>query len=399
MTDHEPTVVESRSARDGNADTSVALGLEMLGVTLLNKCNIWCTYCYNAKSSDGAYALASFLQDKAHVSAARVIELIDEAISLGLRDVQISGGEPLIRYSDVLRIVRYCDSRDVICGIFTNAILARPARIRELKEAGLGWARISLGGANHEVHSRERGGSRSQFDKIIRHIRTFVEEGIPTGLFCPMVRSSDPDELVATALLAGELGVDHIIFDGYIPSGIPEQDDKGMMEIDQTYKCLASLLQARRRLADVVDVKFYYGAFEYVSPEWHEGEAVYECKNGISRLSVDADGGIRPSLSNSRVLGSIYDENFNLADLWTNHPGLRGIRNPEPAEPCKSCCRWSVCKGSDDSLTYNIRGGEAGPPPTCPAVREYALLIDEGLPGDEAAQRALRHNYSATEIG
>lgn len=372
--------------------------LEMLGVTLLNQCNIWCAYCYNAKNSEGAFEKASFLHDKSQVSIDEVKSLIDKAIPLGLKDVQLSGGEPLIRYKDVLELVRYCHSRGLTVGIFTNAILARPERIRELKEAGLSWVRISLGGATYEAHSRERGGTRANFDHMLAHIRTFVQEGIPTGLFCPMVRSSRPDELVAAAELAADLGVNYIIFDGYIPSGIPDQDAAGFMSVEQHYECLEAVIKARRRLKDRIEIIFYYGAFEYTSPEWNEDEGLYPCKNGRNRLSLDADGGIRPSLSNARVIGDMRTPDFDLQHLWTTHPELHVIRTPQPCEPCISCVRWEVCQGSDDSHTFNLRRGESGAPPTCPVVRQYDSLMQYGMDSQSAKQRALRHLYRLSPV-
>lgn len=388
---YRPALVHEESLQaESVSDTPV---LEMLGVTLLNMCNIWCTYCYNAKNSEGAFERSSFLKDRDQISVAEVKRVIDDAIKLGLKDVQLSGGEPLIRYADVLELVRYCRERNVGVGIFTNGLLASPTRISAMKEAGLSWVRISLGGATYDVHSRERGGTVDQFDRLLEAIRNFVSHRIPTGLFCPMVRSSTPDELVATAERAGDLGVDYIVFDAYIPSGISEQDSAGLMDIEQHYECVAALLKARRRLRQKIKITFYYGAYEFVSPEWHEDEEVYACKNGQHRLSLDANGGIRPSLSNARVIGNIHEPEFDLAYLWRTNADLQQIRNPRPVEPCTFCARWDVCKGSDDSVTYNLRRGGEGPPPTCPVVREYEVLLTQGMDQRTASRQALRQNW------
>jgi len=78
-----------------------------------------------------------------------ILNCIDQAYGLGIPRIGFSGGEPFLRYEDMLESIRYANSKGVKSSVVTNASYAKDKKtgfnlVRELKDAGLENINISF---------------------------------------------------------------------------------------------------------------------------------------------------------------------------------------------------------------------------------------------------------------
>ncbi|MFH0871385.1 MAG: radical SAM protein [bacterium] len=105
---------------------------------------------------------------------------IEQAVELGTTCVVLTGGEPLL-HPDLYDLIRSVDKRRSVCTLFTNGELLAPAVVKELKDAGLFGAFVSLDYADPGLHDQNRR-RPGIFTKAVEGIRRCQEAGILTGI-------------------------------------------------------------------------------------------------------------------------------------------------------------------------------------------------------------------------
>jgi MoaA/NifB/PqqE/SkfB family radical SAM enzyme len=105
---------------------------------LTDRCNAGCSFCGIERS------------DTYHDLPLEVIfDCINQSHELGVRRIAFSGGEPFIRYGDMLKCMKYAKSKGLKSIVTTNACYARSEEnglkiTKELKEAGLTQIAVSF---------------------------------------------------------------------------------------------------------------------------------------------------------------------------------------------------------------------------------------------------------------
>lgn len=131
-----------------------------------NRCNLRCWYCY------GEHA---YRRECREFTTDELLDLIRSLRRMGMRMLQIQGGEPLLR-KDITEVLREAQRLGVVRDMVTNGILV-PARDDVL--ALLNKICISLDGPESAT-DRNRG--TGTFKKAIAGIRYAVDAGLPVRL-------------------------------------------------------------------------------------------------------------------------------------------------------------------------------------------------------------------------
>ena|SRR3989344_3416681 len=369
-------------------------------VAITEQCATNCDYCFYYKNVDEAVKRfrnndeAPLSQSRRTLTLDTLKRIITEAMPLGLRSVQISGGEPLLRKKLLVDTLTYCSTKKIDTTLYTNGTLTDSQTIDSLVEAGLLTVRISLGGYSYETHSQQRHDPRGikDWENIVDSISQFSSSGINTSTLTPITRISLP-HLGDTGRFASALGAKFVTFHMYIPSGISEQDKKNVLTIDEHYQAIEEILELREELGNMqVKVIPNYGVFEYLSGKWNKEMEIYPSQCGETRLGVFADGSIGSCTCTSERLANIQDPDFDLKNLWTNNDNLNAIRKQRnnPFDPCNDCIHQDYCRPCR-SYTFNL-GKEGVAPQSCPAVKDYQHLLSQGVDSSSFLQQALGHN-------
>ena len=371
--------------------------LQDIVFTLFDRCPSWCDYCYNAKNVSGALESRSFKNAPASLLTAEVFQLVEDGLPLGLRRIQLSGGEPLMKWHMVADIATYCSERDVATILYTNGYLATDKVVRALAEAGLNKVRISIGGPDYATHSEHRHdpGGPLAWRRILNAIELFQSAGIVVETLTPVTKKSIR-YLQETARFVTSLGIKTIFFHNYIPSGIPAQDRGFQLDIKDHQRAVGLILEIRKELTGRATVIPNYGLFEFLSDRWEESDPVYKSPCGRTRIGVFPDGGIGTCCCTSLKLANFRRAGFNLREFWLSNPTLKNIRNPKPPLPCALCKRWEVCLGACPSYS-SPDPNKALAPTTCPIVMRFSKFKASSLSALEAVRSALGNKVRECE--
>jgi len=179
-------------------------GLRAIDLELTNKCNLFCRHCYS-----GAGPLKG-VSDK--VPKERWKSLIDEAVSLGAKVLQITGGEPTL-HENFLEILDYAFVKGPKRPkIYTNAFELNDEIINELKRTG-SLAAFSFYSHNPEIHE-EITRVKGSFEKTVKNLKKLVEAEVPSRgrvIITPYNNSQENFELAKKFL--NSIGINDVRYD------------------------------------------------------------------------------------------------------------------------------------------------------------------------------------------
>lgn len=144
-----------------------------------NRCNLNCLHCWRQTHPKRAY--------ENELPPERIVELIREGTSLGVKKVElVGGGEPTFDRSAAMGYVREIKRQGMYGDLVTNGTLFTEEMVREMVE--FGWDRImfSIDGANADTHDYIRG-RKGVFEKAVRNIRLFSTWKSRLGLERPLL--------------------------------------------------------------------------------------------------------------------------------------------------------------------------------------------------------------------
>lgn len=184
------------------------------------RCNLACSGCYasNYKKSDD---LPYSVMDR----------VLTEGKELGIYDVILLGGEPLVRH-DVLDLIEKHD--DVAFMMFTNGTLLTPAVASRLEQLGNVAVSVSIDGLA-QAHDHRRG--EGVFDRAVEGLRNLRAAGVPYG-FSTMVTRNNAEDVIAEEFIdflldEGCLWGWHFLYmpvgEGADPSLMPTPEQREML--------------------------------------------------------------------------------------------------------------------------------------------------------------------------
>ncbi len=168
---------------------------------ITRKCPLQCEHCFEWQNLDSTEVL----------SLGDLKGIVDKLYDLGISIIEISGGEPLSRFSDLCQLIR--SNRDRFdFWILTSGYGLTPEKAKLLKQAGLTGMNISLDHWDAVMHNRFRGNGRA-FSAAMEAVRLAREEGILAGLTLCTTRSFiSPENLRKFIGLARQLGAGFVQF-------------------------------------------------------------------------------------------------------------------------------------------------------------------------------------------
>jgi len=141
-----------------------------LRISLIDKCNLRCTYCMPAEG-------LPWLSKEQLLSAEEIRRLVNIGVNiLGVRELRLTGGEPLVRADlvDIIAALR-SDHPDLPIAMTTNAVgLERKAEA--LAAAGLTRVNISLDSVHRETFAELT--RRDSLDKVLIGVEAAAAAGL-----------------------------------------------------------------------------------------------------------------------------------------------------------------------------------------------------------------------------
>ena len=157
-----------------------------LRVSLTDRCSLRCTYCM-------PFNFDKWLPSETMLTATELVKVIEIAVSQGIKEVRLTGGEPLLR-PDIVEIVSRINSLENApeLSMTTNGVaLAKVAQ--QLADAGLRRINISLDTLDWERFKRLT--FRDRYDDVIEGIAAARAAGLePIKINTVLMRDINGDE-------------------------------------------------------------------------------------------------------------------------------------------------------------------------------------------------------------
>lgn len=139
---------------------------DYLRISLTDHCNFRCTYCMPVEEMD-------WMPKSKLMSQEEILTLAETFVSLGVKKIRLTGGEPLVR-KEFPEILAGIAKLPVEQTITTNGILIHK-HIQNLKNAGVRSVNVSLDTLNKEKFKQLT--RRDQFDQVWDNILLLLQEG------------------------------------------------------------------------------------------------------------------------------------------------------------------------------------------------------------------------------
>jgi len=158
-----------------------------LRISLTDKCNLRCTYCMPAEGLD-------WLPKEQVLADSEIVRLVRIGVEhLGVRELRLTGGEPLVRagLADIIAAVR-ANHPDLPVSLTTNG-LGLDKKARDLKAAGLTRINVSMDSLHPETFARLT--RRPFLDRVLNGIDAARDAGLgPIKINAVLMRGINDQE-------------------------------------------------------------------------------------------------------------------------------------------------------------------------------------------------------------
>ncbi len=340
---HDPAQIAARIARWERDGIQGPMTLELYPTLA---CNLDCVFCDTTDRHRPPVA---------ELSAARLLQIVEEAAAMGVRRVFVlGGGEPLLR-KDTPALLHRITELGMEGVLTTNGTLLSPPLVEQLLADRWAEVHISLDGATAEVHDALRG-QAGAFRRTVRNACRLSQARRARGLDSPrlalhfVLTNRNQHQLAEMVSLAHALGAFRVDFDALIAYR-PEQL---ALQLDEAEAArLPALAQQALERAHALGIATTLESF-LSRDALRRGEVLptapslpglrgAPCLKAWHYLVVQADGRTSPCCVLAGEGGSVALQ--PLAETWEHDPFLNRVRQGmvkgQPLPRCSECS-WNI---------------------------------------------------------
>jgi pyrroloquinoline quinone biosynthesis protein E len=323
-------------------------------------CPLHCTYCSNPLN------LADFGDE---LTTAQWRGVLVEARDLGVLELHLSGGEPLLR-RDLVEIVRSGSELGMYTNLITSALGLSARRAEQLKAAGLDHVQISI--QAHEPTMSDRIAGTPSFERKVVAARLVKELGWPLTVNVVLHRQNI-DRVADIIALLERLDADRIELANTQYYGWAWRNRDALLPSRPQIERAEEVVRAeRKRLKGRVDIS-------YILPDYY-AQYPKPCMDGWARrqLTVTPDGDALPCPAAHQLpLPRASVREASLTWIWTESPLFQRFRGTEwMPEPCRSCSRREIDFGGCRCQAFQLTGDAARTDPVCILSPDHKIVAD-----------------------
>ena len=326
---------------------------------LTYRCPLGCAYCSNP---------LDYRDHTDQLDTPAWIRVFQEAEDLGVLQVNLTGGEPLVR-DDLEQLVRGARASNLYTNLITSGVPLTQDRLMRLSECGLDSIQISIQDVGRSESDRIAG--LPSFDRKLRVACWAKELHIPLTLNIVLHRMN-LDRIADMVALAEELRVDRLELANTQYLGWALWNRVALLPTSgQVEGARVVAARARQRLHGKMEVVFvkpdYYGTFPKA------------CMDGWGRrfIVVTPDGLALPCHAAHTIPGLLFDRVSErpLSEIWRNSSGFNAYRGEAwMPQPCRSCERRTIDFGGCRCQAYHLTGNAGATDPACALSPQHNLI-------------------------
>ena len=376
------TGVRAEDVRDRARTAGGAEGRRM-GVTvepplgmlaeLTHRCPLHCPYCSNP---------IELAAKRDELTTAQWLSVLDAARDLGVLQVHMSGGEPLLR-PDLPELVGRASDLGCYVNLVTSGLGLTAERLADLVDRGLAHVQLSVQGADAERADRIAGAKAH--DRKIEAAEVVHAAGLPLSVNVVLHRANH-DQVGALIELAERMGADRLELANTQYYGWALRNRTALMPTPEQLAAAEPIVRAaterlRGRMEIVYVVADYY---ENVPEAVHVrvGRAPADRGTERRRAAVPGRVGDHHAAGGERAPGARWPRSGTSRESFNAFRGEDWMR-----EPCRSCDRRALDFGGCRCQAFMLTGDAAATDPVCALSPDRGVV--DGILATEAAAAAV----------
>ncbi len=327
-------------------------------VFITSRCNLRCVHCFSNSGEEKVNEL----------SAKELESVFDQLEKVGIFEVRINGGEPLL-HSEIDRIIEVLKDKKFRKVIITNGILLNEEKIERLHDAGI-IPTVSLDDSKAEEHDLFTG-VKGSFNHTVEALLLLQRKRVQYGINC-CLHKRNLGRCKEIIDLAVKFGAYRIAFLDLKVVGRMKSHQEWVPSHKEYQEAMLNLTVARFKYRKKIDVPL--DTFLYCHPleeSIQEAKRGYiSCQAGKNRLSIDSEGAVYPCnlvISDPEWnMGNIKER--KIWDIWFSDKWsfFRGDVRIDDLKSCVDCKSLKRCKYYHCRLhPYATYGDPYGPHPKC----------------------------------
>jgi pyrroloquinoline quinone biosynthesis protein E len=337
-------------------------------------CPLHCPYCSNPVDIGASqYRNELTTEDWSRVFA--------EAAALGVLQVALTGGEPLVR-KDAEELVAAAAEAGLYSTLVTAGTPFTRVRAEKLRAAGLDHVQVSIQDSD-PIESDRMAGTRS-YSKKIAAAKLARELGFPLTINVVLHRRN-LDRIEGIIALAEELGARRLELANTQYQGWALTNRAALMPTRaQLEDGELAVARARERLGASMEIL-------WVLPDYHE-ELPKPCMGGWGNdaILVSPNGNGMPCQSASTIPGLEFENvrEHSLSHIWFESEAFNRFRGTSwMLEPCRSCPldRQHVDFGGCRCQALALTGDAAAADPVCHLSPHHDVIVERRAVAEDPA--------------
>jgi pyrroloquinoline quinone biosynthesis protein E len=330
-----------------------------LTAELTYRCPLRCPYCSNP---------IDWARRRNELDTATWLRVFREAEDLGVVQLNLTGGEPLLR-DDLEQLIAAARELDLYTNLITSGISLTRQRLENLRGAGLDNLQISI--QDVEADASDRIAGLKSFEKKLEVARWVKEVGMPLTLNMVLHRDN-LDRIDKMVSLAEQLGADRLELANTQYLGWALMNRQALLPTRQQLDhARAIAAAAKQRLRGRIEIL-------YVTPDYY-AEYPKTCMDGWGQrfIVVSPEGLMLPCHAAHTIAGLTFENvrDQSLAAVWSDSDGFNAFRGEAwMPEPCRSCDRRTIDFGGCRCQAYHLTGDAAATDPVCALAPTHGLI-------------------------
>jgi pyrroloquinoline quinone biosynthesis protein E len=326
---------------------------------LTHRCPLSCPYCSNP---------LELCAPSQELDTRVWLEVIEQAAALGVLQLHLTGGEPLLR-PDLEALAGKARAFGLYTNLITSGIPSAVGRIDSLAASGLDAVQVSFQDAARGSAKTIAG--RDVFETKLEFCGAVKRAGMALT-FNVVLHRNNLDRLSALLDLAEQLEAERIELAHVQYHGWASRNRSMLLPFpDQLRDAVTLVESAKQRLAGRIEIV-------HVLPDYFT-RWPKRCMGGWGRqtLVIAPDGLALPCHSAKTLPGLAFDSvaRRSLVEIWSS-PSFEAFRGTDwMAEPCRSCSRrdqdFGGCRCQAFALTGDVRATD----PACSLAPQHHLVL------------------------
>ena len=328
---------------------------------LTYRCPLRCPYCSNP---------LNFHMMETELNTEQWCRTFSEAAELGVVQLHLSGGEPVVR-KDLPALIRHARQCDLYTNLITGGTLLTEENLQEFRDCGLDHIQLSVQDTQRETAELIAGGR--SYEKKLQVARHIKQMGFPLTLNVVLHRFNI-DHVPELTALGVELGAQRLELANTQYYAWALQNRKALLPTrEQRDRAETIAREARVRYRGIMEIAFVQ--VDYFS---NEPKA---CMGGWAQtyMCITPTGEVLPCHAAHVIPGLTFDSvrQQSLGVIWQQSSALNAFRgNKWMQEPCQSCPKQAIDFGGCRCQAFLLTGNAAATDPVCSLSPHHQVVLE-----------------------